>query len=141
MISRHGSHWKARPRSFIGSQLGHKGVTLFNPVSAPSCLSRQSLWPAYRRHTLHDLGQLPCTGQIRGAPRGRVGHPLATRHEERSHDDHSQYQHRKRQRQLEGLVKQKDRPYCAGPCPHWLKVKNRASLAMKRAASLASVLE
>jgi hypothetical protein len=27
MISRHGSHWKARPYSFIGfSQLGHRGV-------------------------------------------------------------------------------------------------------------------
>jgi bifunctional non-homologous end joining protein LigD len=34
---------------------------------------------------------------------------------------------------LEGLVsKHKDRPYRAGRCPHWIKVKNRKSPAMNR---------
>jgi bifunctional non-homologous end joining protein LigD len=34
---------------------------------------------------------------------------------------------------LEGLVsKRRDRPYRAGPSPHWVKVKNRAHPAMGR---------
>ena len=34
---------------------------------------------------------------------------------------------------LEGLVsKRRDRPYRAGPLPHWVKVKNRAHPAMGR---------
>jgi uncharacterized protein (TIGR02246 family) len=38
---------------------------------------------------------------------------------------------------LEGLVsKHRDRPYCGGPCRHWVKVKNRNSPAMKRAAEV-----
>ncbi|MGC1563488.1 MAG: hypothetical protein WA820_27075 [Bradyrhizobium sp.] len=38
---------------------------------------------------------------------------------------------------LEGLVsKRQDRPYRGGPCSHWVKVKNRNSPAMKRAAEV-----
>jgi ATP-dependent DNA ligase len=34
---------------------------------------------------------------------------------------------------LEGIVsKHRDRPYRAGPCKHWIKVKNRKSPAMNR---------
>ena len=34
---------------------------------------------------------------------------------------------------LEGIVsKHKDRPYRAGRCQHWIKVKNRTSPAMNR---------
>ena len=34
---------------------------------------------------------------------------------------------------LEGLVsKRRDRPYQAGPCKHWIKVKNRSHPAMTR---------
>jgi bifunctional non-homologous end joining protein LigD len=38
---------------------------------------------------------------------------------------------------LEGLVsKRRDRAYRGGPCSHWVKVKNRNSPAMKRAAEV-----
>jgi bifunctional non-homologous end joining protein LigD len=38
---------------------------------------------------------------------------------------------------LEGMVsKHRDRPYRGGPCRHWVKVKNPASPAMKRAAEV-----
>jgi bifunctional non-homologous end joining protein LigD len=38
---------------------------------------------------------------------------------------------------LEGLVsKRRDRAYRGGPCRHWVKIKNRESPAMRRAAEV-----